>query len=233
MAYNKNSKGYNNFDLSKYETVKERKVRLRKDYPNSIIYPIQLSDASQSYNYVLMGALIWKDKAVFENLDPSVLSKVAELAEKATPNNVGVIMATIGILTKADGVGHSLSIAGGYGADKNAWVENAEESAVGRALDNMGYHSGSCSREEMEKVQHVEQARNNRLQLEQEINNMMITLTQAGYHPQYLMQIVSQSLRPFQTLNELSLQELERLQDILSNQLQQGNNPEHKSAANE
>jgi hypothetical protein len=32
-----------------------------------------------------------------------------------------------------------------------SWTENAEESAVGRALDNAGYAS-KCSREEMEKV---------------------------------------------------------------------------------
>ncbi|OXB94882.1 hypothetical protein [Parageobacillus galactosidasius] len=221
MAFNKNTKGYNNFDLSKYETVKERKVRLRKDYPNSVIFPIQLSDASHSSSYVLMGALIWKDKSVFEQLEPAVLEKVAELAQKATPSNVGIIMTTIGILTKADGVGHSLSIAGGYGADKNAWVENAEESAVGRALDNMGYHSGSCSREEMEKVQHVEQARNSREGLEQEINQMMISLTQAGVQPQYIYQIVSQTLRPFNTLNELAVHELEKLKEILQTQLNQ------------
>jgi beta-mannanase len=224
MAFNKNTKGYNNFDLSKYETVKERKTRLRKDYPNSIIFPIQLSDASQSYNYVLMGALIWKDKSVFEQLEPAVLEKVAELAQKATPSNVGIIMTTIGILTKADGVGHSLSIAGGYGADKNAWVENAEESAVGRALDNMGYHSGSCSREEMEKVKHVEQAMNNRNELEQDINQMLISLTQAGVQPQYIYQIVSQSIRPFSQLNELSIHELEKLKDILQTQLDQMRN---------
>jgi hypothetical protein len=221
MAFNKNTKGYNNFDLSKYETVKERKTRLRKDYPNSIIFPIQLSDASQSYNYVLMGALIWKDKSVFEQLEPAVLEKVAELAQKATPSNVGIIMATIGILTKADGIGHSLSIAGGYGADKNAWVENAEESAVGRALDNMGYHSGSCSREEMEKVQHVEQARNQRQDIEQEVNQLMITLLQAGVQQQYIYQVVSQSIRPFNVLSELSMQELSKLKEILEQQVNQ------------
>lgn len=40
---------------------------------------------------------------------------------------------------------------GGF-ANKYSWMENCEESAVGRALDNAGY-AGSCSREEMEKVE--------------------------------------------------------------------------------
>lgn len=208
-------------DLSNYEKVKQRKERLRNDYPNSLIYPIELSDSSQSYNYVLMGALIWKDKKVFDELTPDIIEKVTELASKATPQNAGIIMATIGILTKADSIGHSLSIAGGYGADKNAWVENAEESAVGRALDNMGYHSGSCSRDEMEKVEYMEQAQQNRQQLEMEINNLLITLTSNGFSHQYIGQICAQTIRPFNTLNELSPNELQKVKELLQSLLQQ------------
>lgn len=46
---------------------------------------------------------------------------------------------------------------GGF-ANKHAWTENCEESAVGRALDNAGYAGNDrCSQEEIIKVQRAEQ----------------------------------------------------------------------------
>lgn len=42
---------------------------------------------------------------------------------------------------------------GGF-ANKHAWFENCEESAIGRALDNAGYHGNGASLEEMKKVEH-------------------------------------------------------------------------------
>lgn len=213
MSYKKGN--YNNFDLNKYETVKSRKVRLRNDYPDSVIMPLPLSDLNYAGNYILMGALIWKDKKSFAEITMETMEKVSELAEKANPHNAGMVMTTIGILTKADGVGFSLSIAGGKGADKNAWVENAEESAVGRALDNMGYHSGSASQEEMKKVEHMQQAQQERVLLENQINAMYGQLMQQGHNPQYLTQVISQAVRPFTHLAELSPLELERLLNAL------------------
>jgi hypothetical protein len=45
---------------------------------------------------------------------------------------------------------------GGF-ANNDSWLENCEESAVGRALDNAGFSSnGRCSREEMEKTQRAQ-----------------------------------------------------------------------------
>jgi len=42
---------------------------------------------------------------------------------------------------------------GGF-ANKHCWMENCDESAIGRALDNAGYSGNNkCSREEIEKVQ--------------------------------------------------------------------------------
>jgi hypothetical protein len=215
MAYNNNKGNYNNFDLNNYENVKSRKVRLRNDHPNAYIMPITLSDVNYSGNYILMGALIWKDKKTIEERSFDLMEKMAAAAEKATPQNIGVIMASIALLSGADGVGHSLSVAGGKGADKNAWVENAEESAVGRALDNMGYHSGSASQEEMKKVQHVQDALQNRVQLENQVNSLYGQLMAQGHNPQYLSQVVSQSVRPFNQLNELSPDELEKLVNAL------------------
>jgi hypothetical protein len=217
MSYNNNNKG---FDLSKYETVKERKKRFEKDHPNGILLPMQLSDAGQSFNYVLTGAVLFKDKTEMER-DPAILKEVADLAKNTTPANAGVIMGTISLLLKADSFGHSLSIAGGPKADKNAWVENAEESAVGRALDNAGYQSGSCSKEEIEKVQHVEQARTDRSQKEMTINNKLMQLSSLGYNAQYVYQLCSQSVRPFQVLSELSFEELDKVEQILDSQMNQ------------
>ena len=226
MAYNNNrgnnNNNYNNFDLNKYETVKSRKVRLRNDHPESIIMPLPLSDLNFAGNYVLMGALIWKDKKTYTEKEFDIMEKVADLAAKANPQNAGMIMSTIAIMTGADGVGYSLSIAGGKGADKNAWVENAEESAVGRALDNMGYHSGSASQDEIKKVQHVQEAQQERVTYENQINAMYGQLMQQGHNPQYLSQVVSQAVKPFNQLTELSPVELDKLLNALQAINQQG-----------
>jgi hypothetical protein len=52
---------------------------------------------------------------------------------------------------------------GGF-ANKYAWLENCEESAVGRALDNAGYAGNDkCSQEEMKKVKNHEEVSENKL----------------------------------------------------------------------
>jgi hypothetical protein len=216
MSYN-NNKGGNGFDLNKYENVKSRKVRLRNDFPDSLIMPLPVSDLTFAGNYIVMGALIWKDKKVFENLSFEILEKIGESASKATPQNIGMIMTAIAIATRADGAGFSLSIAGGKGADKSAWVENAEESAVGRALDNMGYHSGSASQEEMAKVQHIINATQERVQLENQINSQYSALMQQGHHTDYISQVISQTVRPFNQLSELSPEEMTKMLNALIN----------------
>ncbi len=204
-----------NYNLNNYETVKSRKVRLRNDFPNSIIMPFPLTDLNYAGNYILIGALIWKEKKTFDDKAANLLEKISETAAKTNTQNVGMIMASLALLLGADGVGYSLSMAGGKGADRNAWVENAEESAVGRALDNMGYHSGSASQEEMKKVEQMEEAQKHRVQLENQINSMYGTLMSQGHNSQYLTQVISQTVRPFTQLNELSPDELEKLLNAL------------------
>lgn len=56
------------------------------------------------------------------------------------------------------GVGYAEEFQGQGGfANKFSWMENCDESAIGRALDNAGYSgNGKCSREEMEKVERHE-----------------------------------------------------------------------------
>jgi len=58
--------------------------------------------------------------------------------------------------------GHAMEKEGEGYVNKTSVVENCETSAVGRALANMGFEikKGIASREEMEKVQRMEQAKN-------------------------------------------------------------------------
>ncbi|MBU5262002.1 hypothetical protein [Bacillus atrophaeus] len=209
MGYNDQKK---NKSLDQYETVKSRKTRLRLEYPDSVILPIPLSDINYATSFILMGALIWKDKKQFESVQ---FDNIQKLVERATPQNAGMVMASIALQSKADSSGFSLSIAGGKGADKTSWVENAEESAVGRALDNMGYHSGSASKEEMEKIQYMLDLDQQRVILENSINSVYSELLGKGFNSQQLGQVISQAAKPFEYLAELSVNELEKLLDEL------------------
>lgn len=219
---NNNNGGKKGFNLNNYETVKSRKVRLRNDHPDSLILPLPLSDLNYAGNYILMGALIWKDKKTYSELDPAVIKEIREAAMHANTQNAGMILTSLAIMTKADGSGFSLSMAGGKGADASAWVENAEESAVGRALDNMGYHSGSASQEEMKKVEHIQEVQQERVQLENNIHAMYQTLFSQGHNSQYLHTVISQSVKPFEQLHELSVPELNTLLVALQNINSQG-----------
>ncbi len=55
----------------------------------------------------------------------------------------------------AMGVGHAEEFQGQGGfANKFSWMENCDESAIGRALDNAGYSGNDkCSKEEVQKVE--------------------------------------------------------------------------------
>ena len=56
------------------------------------------------------------------------------------------------------GVGHAEEFQGQGGfANKFSWMENCDESACGRALDQAGFAGNSCSREEMQKVKNHEE----------------------------------------------------------------------------
>lgn len=121
------------FNLEDYITVKQRKQMFYRDYPTGVIIPKIISDINKANEYVVIEASVWKERAYYQTGFPP------------------------------DGKGMSLSRAGGGMADKFAWVENCEESAIGRALDNMGYAvDGKCSREEMEKVQYMSSVTQNK-----------------------------------------------------------------------
>ena len=108
------------FNLDEYEPVKSRKQRFRTDNPTGVIIPAIVSDLGEATKAVVIRASIWRARDSYVAGEPP------------------------------DSVGYSLSLAGGIGADATSWVENCEESAIGRALDNLGYiGSLRASREEM------------------------------------------------------------------------------------
>lgn len=124
------------FDLTKYETVKERKKRFYKDHQDGRII-VEVKNMDTIDKYALVKATIFKDAAD---------------QEKNLPVSTGWAH-EIRIIEK------SVSKSGLEYEAVNyfAWCENAEESAIGRALDNAGYSGNDkCSREEMEKVQRMQ-----------------------------------------------------------------------------
>jgi len=116
--------------MDHYETVKRRKLRLREDHPNAVVIPELVSSATDAERFVIFRAKIWLEREDYKKG------------------------------TEPDSVGYSLSLAGGAGADATSWTENCEESAIGRALDNLGYYGDKrvedpkCSKEEMQQAKH-------------------------------------------------------------------------------
>lgn len=119
------------FDLSKYETVKERKKRFYIDYPQGRI-AVMLLSVDKILDYALFQAAVFTDK------------------NDQVPRGIGYALE----------VRHKNLSQGKHGSyesvNYSSWTENAEESAVGRALDNAGYSGNDkCSREEIEKAERM------------------------------------------------------------------------------
>jgi hypothetical protein len=128
------------FDLSNYETVKERKKRFYGDYPDGRIIVRNLSDKIQ--DYALIEATIFKSADEQERDLPYSTGNALEIRDKEK----------------------SISQYGKEYESVNytSWLENCEESAIGRALDNAGYAGNDkCSREEIEKVDRNKKAIDN------------------------------------------------------------------------
>src|SRR5690606_13884738 len=66
-----------------------------------------------------------------------------------------------------------------------------------------------------QKVEHMQKVQQDRVQLENQINSMYSQLLAQGHNPSYLTQIVSQTVKPFGQLIELSPIELEKLLNAL------------------
>lgn len=112
------------FDLNNYETVEERLKRFYADNPDG--------------------------RVITENLTTLQDRQVSTWVVKATiffdegSQAAGLPKAT----------GHAFEVDGSGGANKTSALENAETSAIGRALANAGYSGNKrASREEMAKVE--------------------------------------------------------------------------------
>jgi len=137
------------FDLSKYQTVKERKDLFYKDHAG-VYLPILITDPVNIGEEAAYIVPVWKDA----NGAIAGADRLAGTVEKC--GNIDLRLAIL--IMAPDSIGTAYENKGMTGASKTSWTENAEESAIGRALDNLGYHgNGKCSREEILKVQEVEE----------------------------------------------------------------------------
>jgi hypothetical protein len=114
------------FNLEDYETVKERKKKFYEDHPEGRII-VELLNQDTILQYALVKATVC----------------------------IGETVKAMGYAMELRDTEMSVSRKGEEYASVNysSWLENCEESAIGRALDNAGYAGNNkCSKEEMEKV---------------------------------------------------------------------------------
>lgn len=128
------------FDLTNYETVKQRKKRFYVDFPDGRILVKNISDKIQDYAMI--------EATIFKNVKEQ---------EKNLPFSTGFALEIRDKEKSISSYGKEYE-----SVNYTSWVENCEESAIGRALDNAGYAGNDkCSREEMEKVDRQKTAINN------------------------------------------------------------------------
>jgi len=120
------------YNPNEYETVKERKYRFYSDHPDGRIEVEITNDDVMEYAFYIARAFIDRQDQI-DRL-PKGTGTALEIRDKElSVSRQG---------KKYESVNYT------------SWSENAEESAVGRALDNAGYSGNrKCSREEMAKVQ--------------------------------------------------------------------------------
>ena len=136
------------FDLSKYQTVKQRKDLFAAEHPSGVILAVPMHVDSEEAQFTV---------AVWETSEAYVKGLDALQAVLSAGGPISDLQALL--VMGPDGLGTAYEAKWMTGASKTSWTENAEESAIGRCLDNIGYHGdGKCSREEIEKVQRAEAA---------------------------------------------------------------------------
>lgn len=121
-----------NFDPSKYETVKSRKQRFYEKYPDGridvkLVYPEDIMEKA------LFMARVFVDEANHQKQLARGTGFALELRDlEKSKTQYGKEYESINF---------------------SSWCENAEESAVGRALDNAGFASNMhCSQDEIDKA---------------------------------------------------------------------------------
>jgi len=120
-----------NFNLADYETVKSRKERFYNDHIDGRIGVDLIT--TDYMDYVIIKASVYTNNIDQQNKLPRGEGFALEVRDKELSiSNKGLSYETV---------------------NYSSWLENCEESAVGRALDNAGYSGNKkCSREEIEKV---------------------------------------------------------------------------------
>lgn len=137
------------FDLSQYQTVKQRKDLFVADYPEGVTLPVLITDPGDIGQEAAYLVPVFKTSEDRKDGAERLAKTVAQCG------NIDLRLAIL-IMAPAS-IGTAYENKTMTGASKTSWTENAEESAIGRALDNCGYHgSGKCSREEILKVKEVE-----------------------------------------------------------------------------
>ena len=128
------------FDLSTYETVKERKKRFYEDNKDGRIVPEIINEDFASHCLVM--ATVYRNIEDQKAKLPWAVGYAFEIRDKTLKTNQ--------YGKQYESVNYS------------SWIENCEESAIGRALDNAGYSGNNkCSREEIEKAKRNAAAINN------------------------------------------------------------------------
>jgi ribosomal protein S27AE len=124
-----------NYNPNDYETVKSRKEKFYKDYKDGRI-TCKLHTIDKIMEYAVFEARVYLNVEDQKNQCPRGIGYATEIRNKEKSiSNKG---------SKYESVNFT------------SWTENAEESAVGRALDNAGYSGNKkCSREEIEKAQRM------------------------------------------------------------------------------
>jgi hypothetical protein len=118
------------YDPTKYETVKERKERFYKDNQDGRIIVENKTPYEFLMEYALFKVEIYKNKEDQEKKLPTATGFAMEIRDKTlSVSNMG---------KEYESVNYS------------SWTETCEESAIGRALDNVGYSGNKkCSKEEI------------------------------------------------------------------------------------
>ena len=129
------------YDPNNYEKVKDRKKRFYKEHDDGrIIVELLNEDIDDK---ALFKATIFKNKEDQKNDLPLSIGYALEIRDKE------ISISKLG--KEYESINYT------------SWIENCEESAVGRALDNANFFSFSnCSQEEIEKAKRNSNAINNK-----------------------------------------------------------------------